>query len=58
MHPNGAPIAQFQEMRRNGSKPLAQTGPVFSVAQHLQQPVGQRQDEKYREQRTVERVHE
>ena len=43
---------------RNPAKPLSQTGAILSVAQHLQQPVGQRQQQEQREQRTVERVHE
>jgi hypothetical protein len=37
---------------------LRQTLAIFAVAQHLQQPIGQREQKKTHQQRTVEQIHE
>jgi hypothetical protein len=57
VHPDGG-LAAGGQYGGNGSESLAQTSAVFAMAQHLQQPVGQREQQRKREQRTVERVHE
>lgn len=44
VNPDGWLSAGFGEMRGDGSEALTQTGAVFAVAHHLEQPVRQRQE--------------
>src|SRR5271157_397409 len=58
VHPNRAFLSASQNPRGNSSKPLAQPRPVLPVPQHLQQPVGERDHQQQREQRTVKHIHQ